>query len=149
MDIGKSIAKLRTARGMTQEELANRLFVSRDLVSKWETGARRPDYPTAEKIAAALGAPVEELVEFDEYLFSELEECLPEGFGDEEKIAEALSSFLKTLPDRASRLFVLRYYDLKSISETAAAAGMKENQVRSRLSKIRKKLRAFLKEKFG
>ncbi|MBQ1847593.1 MAG: helix-turn-helix transcriptional regulator, partial [Clostridia bacterium] len=44
MDIGKSIAKLRLSRGITQEELANRLFVSRDLVSKWETGARRPDY---------------------------------------------------------------------------------------------------------
>ena len=147
MDIGKSIAKLRISRGITQEELANRLFVSRDLVSKWETGARRPDYPTAEKIAEALGAPVGELIEFDEYLISELEDCLPEGVDDEEKIAEALSSFLKALPDRASRLFVLRYYDLKSISETAAAAGMKENQVRSRLSKIRKRLKAFLKEK--
>ncbi len=148
MDIGKSIAKLRLSRGITQEELANRLFVSRDLVSKWETGARRPDYPTAERIAEALGAQVGELVEFDEYLISELEDCLPEGIDDEEKLAEALNCFLKALPGRASRLFVLRYYDLKSISETAAAAGMKENQVRSRLSKIRKKLRAFLEEKF-
>ncbi|MCR4719426.1 MAG: helix-turn-helix domain-containing protein, partial [Firmicutes bacterium] len=36
---------------MSQEELAGRLFVSNDLVSKWETGKRRPDWAMIEALA--------------------------------------------------------------------------------------------------
>ena len=42
--IGKNISRLRNKLNMSQEDLSNRLFVSKDLVSKWETGARRPDW---------------------------------------------------------------------------------------------------------
>ncbi len=38
MTIGQTIAKLRKERGMTQEQLARQLYVSRQAVSKWETG---------------------------------------------------------------------------------------------------------------
>ena len=54
MDIGGRIAELRKEIGLTQQELADRLYVSRQLVSKWESGDRRPDYKTVEKIAEAL-----------------------------------------------------------------------------------------------
>ena len=37
-DIGKNIRKLRTDIGMTQEELAEALFVTRQTVSNYETG---------------------------------------------------------------------------------------------------------------
>ena len=37
MAIGESIIEYRKARGITQRELADRLFVSVDLVSKWES----------------------------------------------------------------------------------------------------------------
>ena len=51
MDIGDRIAELRRRKSLTQQELADRLYVSRQLVSKWESGDRRPDYKTVEKIA--------------------------------------------------------------------------------------------------
>lgn len=38
MTIGQTIAQLRKERGLTQEQLAERLLVSRQAVSKWETG---------------------------------------------------------------------------------------------------------------
>ena len=38
MTVGENIVRLRTARRWSQEELANRLGVSRQSVSKWETG---------------------------------------------------------------------------------------------------------------
>lgn len=37
-DIGKNIKELRCARGLTQEELAERLHVTRQTVSNYETG---------------------------------------------------------------------------------------------------------------
>ena len=43
MDTGAKVAELRKAKGLTQQELAGKLFVSRELVCKWENGERRPD----------------------------------------------------------------------------------------------------------
>lgn len=43
MEIGSIIKKCRTEKKMTQEELANLLFVSRQLISKWENNKSYPD----------------------------------------------------------------------------------------------------------
>lgn len=43
MSIGKKIKYLRELKGMTQEELANLLYVSKQAVSKWEKGLTIPD----------------------------------------------------------------------------------------------------------
>lgn len=52
MSIDKNIRCLRKQAGWTQEELAQRLFVTRQTVSLWELGRARPDVETLEKIAA-------------------------------------------------------------------------------------------------
>lgn len=44
--IGKNILKMRKELGFTQEELARRLNVSFQAVSKWENGASLPDVAT-------------------------------------------------------------------------------------------------------
>ncbi len=43
MTIGEQIYRLRTARSMSQEDLADRLDVSRQSISKWETNAATPE----------------------------------------------------------------------------------------------------------
>ena len=43
MTLGEHILQYRTARGWSQEDLADALEVSRQSVSKWETGASAPD----------------------------------------------------------------------------------------------------------
>ena len=43
MTLGEQIVKLRTARGISQADLAEAMEVSRQSVSKWETGASVPD----------------------------------------------------------------------------------------------------------
>ena len=60
--VGKHIRRLRAARGLTQEQLAEQLFVTRQTVSAWETGKAQPDLETLERIAAALGAEVTEVI---------------------------------------------------------------------------------------
>lgn len=60
--VGTHIKRLRTARHLTQEALAERLFVTRQAVSAWETGKALPDVETLERIAAALDADVTEVI---------------------------------------------------------------------------------------
>ena len=53
-DIAKNIRLLRTAKKMTQDELAEKLFVTRQTVSNYETGKSRPDVDMLERIAEVL-----------------------------------------------------------------------------------------------
>ena len=53
-DIGKNIRSLREGKDLTQEQLAERLFVTRQTVSNYETGRSRPDVEMLLKIAEVL-----------------------------------------------------------------------------------------------
>lgn len=60
-----NIARYRKAQGMTQEELAGRLHISYQAVSKWETGAACPDIGLLTPLAAHLGISVDQLLGYD------------------------------------------------------------------------------------
>lgn len=60
--VAKHIRALRTKKNMTQEELAEKLYVTRQTVSNWETAKSQPDVETLEKIAAALDTDLMELI---------------------------------------------------------------------------------------
>lgn len=62
---GVIIRKLREKKKMTQEELAEKLFVSSKAVSKWETGNGFPDISLLEPLAKALDISVIELLSGD------------------------------------------------------------------------------------
>lgn len=53
-DIGSNIRNARMQRNITQEDLAERLFITRQAVSSYETGRTRPDIEMLIKIAEAL-----------------------------------------------------------------------------------------------
>lgn len=52
--VGKNIRNLRVSKKMTQDDLAGKLFVSRQTVSNYETGKSRPDIEMLVKIAEVL-----------------------------------------------------------------------------------------------
>ena len=60
--IGKHIKKLRMEQGMTQDQLAQALNVTRQAVSNWETGKTQPSIETLTAIAGLFGISVEELI---------------------------------------------------------------------------------------
>lgn len=62
MSLSEKILQLRTGLGLSQEELAARLDVSRQSVSKWETGQSVPDLEKLIKLADLFGITVDELV---------------------------------------------------------------------------------------
>ena len=53
-DIGKNIKQLREGKGMTQEALAEQLFVTRQTISNYETGRTRPDIEMLLRMAQVL-----------------------------------------------------------------------------------------------
>ncbi|MGM9619283.1 MAG: helix-turn-helix domain-containing protein [Oscillospiraceae bacterium] len=59
---GQFIAAMRKARGLTQEELGERLGVTNKTVSRWETGRYMPDIDKLQELSAALGVSVNELL---------------------------------------------------------------------------------------
>lgn len=63
---GAAIRRLRENNRMTQEELAEKLFVSSKAVSKWETGKGFPDISLLEPLADALHVSVIELLSGDQ-----------------------------------------------------------------------------------
>lgn len=59
---GKYVEEKRKALGMTQKELADKLFVTNKAVSKWENGGSYPDITLFEPLAKCLGVPLEQLL---------------------------------------------------------------------------------------
>ena len=65
MSFGTNIGYLRKKKGMTQEEFAERMYVSRQTVSRWETDSVYPDVETVIKLCEVLECDMETLVRGD------------------------------------------------------------------------------------
>ena len=63
MAIKDVLPQIRRDKGLTQEELAHRLYVTRQAVSRWETGETTPSIDMAKLIAIALDVPVMRLLD--------------------------------------------------------------------------------------
>lgn len=61
-NIGQNIRQARKALGITQEQLAARLYVSRQTVSSWENARTQPDYETLQKLSELLSISISELL---------------------------------------------------------------------------------------
>lgn len=68
MDFGKKLQALRKQKGLTQEELAKSIYVSRTAVSKWESGRGTPSIESLKAIAKFFSVTVDELLSSDEIL---------------------------------------------------------------------------------
>ena len=64
--LGPFVVRIRTERGLTQRELAERLYVSDKTVSKWERGLSLPSVPLLVPLAEALGLSISELMSCEE-----------------------------------------------------------------------------------
>lgn len=64
-NLGHNIAEARKAAGLTQTEFAGQLYVTRQTVSRWESGAASPDVETLVHIARALNVSCDALLQDD------------------------------------------------------------------------------------
>ncbi len=68
IEFGEKLKACREEKGMTQQTLADKLYVTRQAVSRWECGARYPDLITAKRIAKELEISLDELVSGEKYI---------------------------------------------------------------------------------
>ena len=68
MELSEKIQKLRKERGLTQEQVAEQLFVSRTAVSKWETGRGTPSMESLQMLAKFFGITLDELLRAEEVI---------------------------------------------------------------------------------
>ena len=66
MEFNNKLYELRKQKGLSQEELANRLNVSRQTISKWEVGESTPDMEKLVAISDLFEVSLDELVKGEE-----------------------------------------------------------------------------------
>ena len=64
-EFGQKLREVRIAKGYTQQTLAEKLYVTRQTVSRWESGNRYPDLETLKKISVELEVSVDELLSIE------------------------------------------------------------------------------------
>ena len=92
--IKDTIRRLRTAKGMTQEQLADALGVAFQSVSRWENGTNYPDVELIPEITLYFGVSTDELLGMS-------------GAIKEEKLREAWQDYFSAT-DKSERLAILR-----------------------------------------
>ena len=62
VEFGEQLRRAREGKGMTQQSLAEQLYVTRQSVSRWECGDRYPDLLTTKKISQILDVSLDDLL---------------------------------------------------------------------------------------
>lgn len=65
MSLGSHLSQARRNKGLSQEAVAEKLGVSRQTISKWETDETLPDIQQSKRLAALYGLSLDELIVFD------------------------------------------------------------------------------------
>lgn len=68
MELSEKLVRLRKQSGMTQEELAAKIFVTRTAVSKWENGKGYPAIDSLKLLSSVYGISLDELISDDDVI---------------------------------------------------------------------------------
>ncbi|MBQ3761235.1 MAG: DUF3808 domain-containing protein [Clostridia bacterium] len=128
MELGKKIRLLRFRAGLTQEQLAEKLGLGAQSVSKWETGAAMPDIAMLPLLAEVFGVSIDELFDLTgEQRLNRIENSLDISQELPQDLFREYEDFLKALiPDAAngqrakSLLAYLYWHRMNSFAEKAA-----------------------------
>ena len=72
MEIGKNIVKIRKDNNLTQDDLANKYFVTRQTISNWENGKTYPDLETLVKISNDFNISLDILLKEDNKMIKDI-----------------------------------------------------------------------------
>ena len=118
MEFNEKLQELRKSKGLTQEELAEKLFVSRTAISKWESGRGYPSIDSLKEIARFFSVTIDDLICSDEMI--SLAENEKREFAD--KYISLICNVMDTLP--AILLFIPAFGNGSGSSETVSLFGL-------------------------
>ena len=91
MEIGNKILSLRKKNNITQEQLAEKMNVARQTISKWELGETSPDIKQAKQLSKIFNVSLDELVD------NQVKDLLVEKVSNTEKLAGITIKILKVI----------------------------------------------------
>ena len=118
MEFNEKLQELRKSRGLTQEELAEKLFVSRTAISKWESGRGYPSLDSLKEIARFFSVTIDDLICSDEMI--SVAENEKREFAD--KYISLICNVMDILP--VILLFIPAFGNGSGSSETVSLFGL-------------------------
>ncbi len=97
MSLGNSLFQARKKCGLSQEEVAERLGVSRQTISKWETDETLPDIRQSKRLAVLYHLSLDELIDFDVDV-KEIEEVIQRTSEETQKKIDWTQMWAKKYP---------------------------------------------------
>ena len=91
MEIGNKIAELRRKKGLSQEELAEKIGVARQTISKWELGETSPDIKQSKELSKIFNVSLDELTNND------IKDVLVEKTSNTERLAGLILKLIKVI----------------------------------------------------
>ena len=91
MEVGKKIMELRKKNGLSQEDLAEKVGVARQTISKWELGETSPDLKQAKILSKIFNVSLDELTDND------IKDILVEKTSNTEKLAGLILKFIRIM----------------------------------------------------
>ena len=89
MELGNKILQLRKKNNLSQEQLAEKMNVARQTISKWELGETAPDIRPAKEVSKIFNVSLDELVD------NKVKDLLVEKISNTEKLAGMIIKILK------------------------------------------------------
>ena len=118
MEFNEKLQELRKGKGLTQEELAEKLFVSRTAISKWESGRGYPSIDSLMEIARFFSVTIDDLICSDEMI--SVAENEKREFAD--KYISLICNVMDILP--VILLFIPAFGNGLGFSETVSLFGL-------------------------
>ena len=121
MKIYQNIQKLRKEMGMSQEQMAEQLGVSRQTISKWESGTVCPTLDRLQEMSRLFGIPLSQLLgesanQTEQDRILEYEEQI-RRLKEQKKLHTALALAAAVVFIILAGLFVLLFFNIRSINQ--------------------------------
>ena len=97
MSLGNSLFTARKKSGLSQEEVAEKLGISRQTISKWETGETLPDIRQSKRLAVLYRLSLDDLIDFDIEV-KEIEEVIERTSEETQKKIDWTQMWAKKYP---------------------------------------------------
>ena len=108
MKIGKFIAVLRKEKGLTQEQLGEKLGVTNKTISRWENGNYMPDVEMLSLLSKEFGVSINELISGERLLAEDFKKAA------DDNLVTALNNSTFTLKEKIA-FFKKKWLDRKSV----------------------------------
>lgn len=127
MDIGKRLKQKRQEANLTQKELADLLFVSRQTISSWEVGRTYPDLETLVKISELFATPLDDLLKEDSQVIKDIAEKVKKS--ERRKFTSIILAVLLLIVTSTSIIYSIKQYQHSQLNAHINQEGLKPNDL--------------------